>query len=449
MAERILSKSQARALLTLGLPLVGSHLAQLAIGIIDSIMLGRYAYSALAAITLAHSLHFTLFLVGSGFAFAVLPMVARAAASEDAVQVRRVTRMGMWISILYGAAVIPLLLWSEPIFLAMGQTPDLAADAATYLRILSIGMIPSLLVMVLKNYLAALEHTQVVLWTTVAAAVLNAGGNHVLIFGNFGAPELGLQGAAIASVTMQCANLAMLVAFARWRLPQHALFQRLWRPDLGAFGRVFRLGWPIGLTNLAESGLFSASAILVGWLGKLPLAAHGAALQLAAVGFVMHLGLSQAATVRVGQALAAKDTAAMRTCAGTALAISIALSLFVSALFLALPEPFLSIFLDPDEPNRGAILAIGASLLAVAALFQMMDGAQVIALGLLRGIEDTRGPMIIAAFSYWAVGIPVSLVLGFGVGWAGVGVWLGLVAGLGMAAALLLWRFWHRIGALG
>ena len=437
-------RQHSYALLALGLPLIGSHLAQIAIVVTDSLMLGWYSVEALAAITLASSAAFVLFIVGSGFAFAVLPMVAAAVAEGYETQVRRVTRMGMWISALYGGLIMPPLIWSEPILLAIGQEPEIAELAAQYLRIFSIGMVPSLLVMVLKNYLAALERTQIVLWVTIAAAALNVLVNYALIFGNLGAPELGIRGAAIASVVLQIFTLVTICIYTIKVTPEHAMFQRLWRPDPEAFKRVFRLGWPIGLTNLAESGLFSASAVMMGWLGAIPLAAHGIALQLAAITFMVHLGLSQAATVRAGHDLGHKDGRSLRDGAVVVTCMSVLFAGVAIAMYLTIPEFLLGLFLDPLDPDRPEIIIAGVALLAVAALFQLVDGAQVIALGLLRGLQDTQAPMIIATFSYWIIGMPASYVMGFWLGWGGIGVWMGLVVGLTCAAILLMARFWRQ-----
>ncbi len=445
MNSRQTYASHAVSLLALGLPLVGSHLAQIAISATDNIMLGRYSVESLAAVTLGWSFAFVLFIMGSGFAFGVLPMVASAVAEENPAQVRRVTRMGVWISALYGIAVMPLMIWSEHIFSLLGQDPLIGELASRYLMILSVGMAPSLIVMVLKSYLAALERTQVVLWITVFAAVLNGLLNYALIFGNFGAPELGLVGAAIASATMQVATLIVVIVYCAMATPQYALFQRLWRPDPEGFRRVFQLGWPIGLTNLAESGLFSATALMMGWVGALSLAAHGIAIQLAATTFVVHLGISQAATVRVGQAVGRKDGESLRDGAKVTVAVSAVFALLTMAVYLTVPELLLGIFLDADDPDRSAIVAIGVSLLAVAALFQLVDGAQVVALGLLRGVQDTKVPMVHAVVSYWLIGVPSCYVIGFWIGWDGVGVWLGLVVGLFCAAALMMHRFWTHV----
>ncbi|MTJ04469.1 MAG: MATE family efflux transporter [Sediminimonas qiaohouensis] len=441
MSDAITYREHLRATLVLGLPLVGSHVAQFAVQLTDAVMLGWYGVEALAAEVLAGTLFFVLFIMGSGFAWAVMPMVAEAEAADAQARVRRVTRMGLWLSALFGVAVLPLFIWSGPLFALLGQEPRIAALAEGYLLIAGPGILPALLVMVLKSYLAALERTQVVLWVTVGAVAVNIVINYALIFGNWGLPELGVRGAAVASATVNTVSFLMLAGYAAWATPEHALFIRLWRPDWEAFGQVFRLGWPIGITNLAEMGLFAASSFMMGWLGALPLAAHGIALQVTSVMFMVHLGLSNVATVRAGRAMGRGDGEGLKRGAAVVLALSGAVVALTVAAFVLLPGWLMGLFLSPDDPQRGAVVAIGVGLLAAAALFQVADAAQVIALGLLRGVQDTRVPMVIAALSYWAVGIPISYVLGFVLGWGGVGVWLGLAAGLALAGVFMLLRF--------
>ncbi len=433
-----------RAIAILGLPLVGGHLAQFAIGLTDTVMLGWYGVEALAAVTLASSYFFVLFLFGAGFGLAVMPMVATAAAEENETSIRRSTRMGLWLSLIYAALTMPLLWWSHPILVALKQEPQVAQTASEYLRVAGWGIIPALLVMVLKSYLAALERTQIVLWITVAAALVNAVTNYALIFGNWGAPELGVMGAAIASVVTQIVSLLCVVIYAVRVLPEHSLFQRFWRPDWEMFASVLKLGVPIGLTLLAEVSLFATSAFMMGWIGKVPLAAHGIALNLASATFMIHLGLSNAATIRAGNALGRRDRAHLERGAIAVTVMSLAVSILTIILFLTCAEPLISLFMEPDNPQRTQILAIGSGLLAMAALFQLVDGAQVIALGLLRGLQDAKIPMIMAALSYWAVGIPSSYYFGFVQGMDGIGIWLGLVLGLACAAVLLMARFWLR-----
>jgi multidrug resistance protein, MATE family len=436
------STQHLRAITVLGLPLILSHVAQFSISLTDALMLGWYDVTALAAQVLAGMVFFVLFLFGSGFAWAVMPMVAEAESAGESQQVRRVTRMAMWLSILFGTLSMPLMIWSEPLLLALGQTEEIAREASRYLNVAGWGIFPALLVMVLKSYLAALERTQVVLWVTIGAVVVNVIVNYALIFGNWGAPEMGIVGAAWASVAVHFVSLVLLATYAGIVTREHALFIRFWRPDWEAFGQVFRLGWPIGITTLAEVGLFAAASIMMGWLGTLPLAAHGIALQIASLMFMIHLGLGNAATVRAGRALGVQDWGGLRLGAQVVVGLSLLLAGLTVVLFLLVPEFLMGLFLSPDEPDRAGVIAIGVVLLAAAALFQLADAAQVMALSLLRGVQDTKVPMIIATLSYWAVGMPVAYVLGFVFGWGGVGVWLGLAVGLAAAGAFMMWRFW-------
>ena len=437
-------RGHAKAVLMLGLPLIGSHIAQMAIGMTDTVMMGWYGVPDLAAMVLASSMFFLLFIVGSGFAFAVMPMVANAVGAGDDMQVRRITRMGLWASALYVIFVLPIMWWSKTILLALGQEPVVAELAQDYLRITGFGLLPSLFVMVIKSYLAALERTQIVLWVTVAGAVLNGVLNYALIFGHWGAPELGIRGAAIASVMMPIASIPLLMVYIARNMPQHALFQRIWRIDPAAFGQVFRLGLPIGLTNLAETALFNATAIMMGWIGTLQLAAHGIALQWTAVAFMVHVGLSNAATVRAGRAVGRNDGAGLRRGGIAVLVMALILSCVAVLLFLSVPDLLVGVFLDDAEPARDQIISIGVGLLAMAALFHVADSAQVIALGLLRGVQDARVPLILAVISYWLFGIPVGYLFGFTWGYGAVGIWAGLVCGLTLSAVLLNYRFWTR-----
>jgi len=432
------------AIWKLGMPLILSNLAMFAIHITDTVMLGWYDVTALAASTIAGTLFFVTFIVGAGFAQAVTPLVAAAAEENDDVQVRRVTRMGLWLSIFYGLVVTVPFFWAEDILIAIGQDPEVAVLSHIYLQIVIWQMIPALIVMTFKAFLAGMEHTAIILWATIGTAVLNGFINYALIFGNWGMPELGIQGAAIASLTVNLITVLILVAYIMKVLPQFELFKNFWRSDSEILKRVFLLGWPIGLTSLAEGGLFAASAVMMGWIGAIELAAHGIAIQLASLTFMVHLGFSQAATVRAGRALGRHDELSLRRGGVTAIGMSAFFAVVTSLIFLAIPETLVSLFIDPNEPDRAVLLRIGASLIMVAALFQLVDGLQVLALGLLRGVQDTTVPMFMATISYWVIGLPVSYLLAFTLGMGGVGLWLGLVIGLAVAAVLLLWRFWGR-----
>lgn len=444
MSDTLTYPQHMRAISRIGLPLIGGHLAQFLIGLTDTVMMGWYGVAPLAALVLGTTVFAVVFLMGSGFAWAVMPLVASAAAEDDEIAIRRVTRMGLWLSALFALLCLPLFWFSAPLLVGLGQDPALAADAQVYLRITGIAVLPALLVMVIKSYLAALERTAVVFWITLLAAGANALANYALIFGNWGAPELGVAGAAWASMIVQVVSLAGVVAYARFALPDHALFVRLWRPDFEVMGRVLRMGVPIGLTTLAEVGLFAASSIMMGWLGTVTLAAHGIVLQLATAAFMVHVGLSNAATIRAGTAYGRKDASLLRRGALSVLVLSAVVASLSIAVFLTQQELLIGLFLSSDDPDRTAIIAVGSTLLALAALFQLADGAQVLALGLLRGIQDTTVPMIMAAISYWGLGLTSAYLLGFTFGFGGPGVWAGLVIGLGAAGVMMMTRFWLR-----
>jgi multidrug resistance protein, MATE family len=447
MTPQLSNSTHARETLVLGLPLIGSHLAQMALHVTDTVMVGWYGVVPLAAVVLGASSFFIVFVVGSGFAKAVMPMVATAMGQGDEVQVRRDTRMGLWLSIGYGIVMFPVFWWSKAILLALAQQPDVASLAQDYLRIAGFGLVPALCVTVLQSYLAALHRTQVVLWVTLVAVAVNIAVNWVLIFGNWGFPELGVRGAAIATLTVQVLSLLILSLYAGLLpdLRRFHLFQRFWRPDWHAMGQVFRLGVPIGLTGLAEGGMFQASALMMGWIGTVELAAHGIALEVAALTFMMHVGLSSSATIRIARFDGAGDQTALRQAAKVAVVLSFAVAMASVVLFLAVPGAIVSLFIDMSKPESAAILAYGSVLLMVAAVFQLGDGMQVMALGLLRGVRDTKVPLLLAAVSYWLIGIPMSYVLAFPMGYGGVGLWLGLVVGLACASGSLMWRFWRLV----
>ncbi|MEM6275908.1 MAG: MATE family efflux transporter [Pseudomonadota bacterium] len=440
-------RPEAKAMLWLALPLAGSLVAQVALGATDTLMMGRYGVPELAALTVSTSFFFILFLTVSGFSWAALPLIAAAAEQGDDVQVRRVTRMGFWLVTAFGALCILPLFFARPVLLWAGQDPQVAQLGQDYLRIACWGLFPQLWITMLKSYLSALERTGVVLWVTIAALLPNAAINYLLIFGNFGAPELGVRGAAVATLIVGICTFAALMFYALWQFPQHVLLQRIWRPDPQILVRVFRLGWPIAITSVSETGLFTASALLMGIIGTVELAAHGIVLNIASLTFVVHVGISQAATVRAGRAYGRGSQSDLRRSGKVALALSLFFVSITVCFFLGVPELLVRTFLTPTEADFEAVLAMGVFLMAMAALFQLVDAAQVVTLGLLRGVQDTRIPMYMAAFSYWLIGLPVAAGLGIWADVGAAGVWTGLALGLAVAAVLLMYRFWVRMAA--
>ena len=436
-------KLHFKATLSLGLPLIGSHLMQMVPGLTDTIMLGWYGVDELAASVLAHSLFFIILIVGSGFAITVMPMVASAAAIDDKTSVRRSVRMGLWISIIYSIFFVPILLFSENLFLILGQEEHLAKSAQTYLRIAGWSIVPGLLIMVLKSFFSALERPNVVLLSLIIGGLANIVLNYTLIFGNFGMPELGLTGAAIATLVTTIISILILLYFCLFKdeYSLYLIFNNIWRMDIEAFKEVFKLGLPVGITMLAESGLFSATAVMMGWLGTNALAAHGIAIQISGITFMIYLGLANAGTVRVGRAVGRMDNSGLKLASISVIILTIGAVLIVAFTFLSVPKPLLMLFLSPSHVDTPSIILIGVPLLAIAAIFQIADGLQVVVLGLLRGLKDTAIPMVITTICYWGVGIPCSYLFGFVFNWGGKGIWFGLVIGLALASAFLSSRY--------
>lgn len=431
------------ATLKLGIPLIGSQLAFIGLSVTDTIMLGWLGAAPLAAGVLATQLFFLTMIAGSGMANAVSPIVANALGAGDNQSVRRSVRMAMWGSIIYCLIASWHLWFSEPLFILLGQEPDLALAAQDYLRIALWSLPIALFHNAMRSYLTALEYAGILLWSTMFGLVLNVFVNYAFIFGNWGAPALGIRGAAVATLTTSIAMYVVMTIYAVTRkdLKEFEVLNRFFQPDWQALGEVFRLGWPISLTLLAEVSLFSISSVMMGWLGVIPLAAHGIALQVISVIFMIPLGLTFAATVRVGRAVGRKDATGLYRASVSVTGMAIIIAVLAAILLLAAPEPLIRLFLDQDNPDADAIIAIGVPLLAVAAVFQIVDTLQVIAVGLLRGLKDTKIPMYIAVVSYLLFGVSAAYILGFLMGWEGVGVWSGLAVGLFFAAVLLAARF--------
>jgi len=436
-----------RATFSLGIPLIGAQLAQLGIHTTDVVILGRLGAAHLAAIVLSAQFFFTVFILGSGFANAVMPMVAQAYGRGDAVSVRRAVRMGMWVALAYSALMIPLFYNVERILLYAGQKPEVAALAGSYLKIAQWGMAPGLLFMTLRGLVSAHGRAGIVLYVTIIILSVNAFFAYALVLGHFGFPALGMEGAAIVSFCVNLLSFLLITAYIQSRpdMRRYELFVRFWKPDWGALREVVHLGLPIGLTMLAEVGLFTGASLLMGNIGTLQLAAHGIALQLASIAFMIPLGLAQAGTVRVGVAHGRGDRLGVVRAALAVLMIAAVIAVSGGILFALVPTTLASIFLDKAGADSAAVLAIAGPFVVIAGIFQLVDGLQAIAAGLLRGLKDTRIPMVLALISYWPIGFFCAWFFAFPAGFGGIGVWFGFLSGLAAAAVLLNWRFYRLV----
>jgi len=436
--------SHFRATLALGIPFIGAQLAQLGINTTDVMIVGRLGAENLAAMVLSAQFLFTILIFGSGFSIAVIPMVAQAYGRGDIVTVRRSMRMGLWVVTAYWLIMQPAFFYAEEILLAAGQKPEVAKLAHGYILIGHFAVLPGLLYNVMRALVSAIGKAAVVLNVTIAMLVLNAVFAYILVLGHFGFPAMGLEGAAIVSVAVQTAGFLFILAYVQMKeeTRRYEILVRFWRPDWHALWDVVRLGLPISVTILAEVSLFTAASLLMGHIGTIELAAHGIALQWASIAFMIPLGLSQAATVRIGVAHGQGDHQAVVRASVAVMAIAASLAAIGGVLFAIMPEFFARWFLDVSRPEAPEVLAYAGPLIVVAGLFQLVDGIQAIASGLLRGLKDARVPMILALIAYWPIGFFLAWLLAFPLGFGGVGIWFGFLVGLAAAATMLCARFY-------
>jgi multidrug resistance protein, MATE family len=444
-------RAELRASLALAWPLIMANVTQQVIQATDVLLMGRLGATQLAAATLALNLTFTFNLLLLGLLIASSPMMATALGQRfNAVRdVRRTFRAGLWILII---SLPPywLLLWHVGwLMRAFGQAPELAEQGQTFLRAYMWCTGPWLLFQLLRNFVSALERPRIVLWLSIAGIALNALLSWSLIFGHFGLPALGLAGGGLGStLTWLILCGALMAVMSRDRqFRRFRLFGRFWRFDGERTLAMVRLGWPIGVTMGLEMGVFALAAYFMGWIGAPAVAAHAVALQLAALTFMVPLGLGQAATVRVGLALGRRDSAGIRRAGWASWIAGVAFMGAMALVMWSIPRWLITIFLT-EVPANAAVIALAVSFLKVAAAFQLVDGAQVIGAGMLRGLHDTRWPLMFALVGYWGVGLGIGVWLAFGADWKGLGIWVGLASGLAAVAALMLarWLLRDRIG---
>lgn len=432
--------------MVLGLPLIGAQLAQMAINATDVLMIARLGSEKLAASVLAFNMYIMLWFFGMGVIQAVIPLGAKAYGRRELRDFRRVVRMGLWFSIVYCGPAWCVTFYAEEILLLLKQDPEISRLAGVYMTTLQWTLLPALALMAVRGFMTVTGHTAAILVATLVGVVLNIVLDYVLIFGHFGFPRLELVGAGLASFFSSAMSLVFIVVFVMRdrKLRRYSIFGRFWRVDWVKLWAVVRVGVPIALTIIAEASLFSGSAVLMGWMGPTELAAHGIALQIVSITFMVPVGLSQACLTRVGRAHGRGDDAAVSRAGWAALITSLVFMLCFAIVFWVFPEALVSLYLNPADPDAPTVLTYAVSFLGVAAIFQLFDGGQIIGVNNLRGIGDTTVPLIYAAIGYWVIGFSLSIGLGFGAGWGGVGVWSGLAGGLCFVAVLANVRFYRR-----
>ncbi len=429
------TRADFHELLRLGSPIILIQIGLMAMGVVDTLMVGRISAAALAAVALANLYTIGWSILGLGVLIALDPVVSQALGAQDEIAVRRAVQRGLVLALVLTVPTTMLYLAVEPVLEFVQQPPEVIPFAAGYVYRTSIAVFPFYAFIVLRQSLQAHRRTRPILITIVAANVVNALLNYVWIFGRLGFAELGVLGSAWATMVSRWL-MAIFLLLLGWKYLRPYLTQlasRVFAPR--AIGRMLAIGIPIGVQMMFEWGAFAAVALLMGWLGVSEVAAHQIALNLASLTFMVPLGVASAASVIVGHAVGRGDESGVRRSSLAALTVGVGFMAAMGAAFILFPVSLARLYTDSAE-----VLAVAVLLIPIAGVFQVFDGIQVVAMGLLRGLGDTRMPMAASMVGFWCIGIPISLWLAFVENLGGQGLWWGLVVGLAMVALFLLLR---------
>lgn len=426
-------------------PVVAAQLGQMSMGFIDTVMVGRLGKEALAGVALGNTLFFFLLILCTGMVQAVSPMVSQAVGAGKPDTIERSTRQGLWLGVLLSLPVL-ILLWNiESILHLLGQSEVAVDGSSSYIRAIMWAFLPACWFTALRSFVEGLARPLPVTLITISGALLNAGANYILMFGAGPIPALGLVGTGLASTIVFWTMFGLLSVLVVTRKPfrEYTVFGNVRTPDFETLRELFDIGWPMGISRGIEAGLFMITALMVGSIGATSLAAHQVAIQCAAFMFMVPMGVGIAGQVRVGHAAGRGDRAGTRRAGYASISIATAFMTLSMFVFLLVPEWIVSLYLDTAKPDNEAVVALAVQLIGVAAIFQVVDGLQIAAAEALRGLKDTRGPMVIGFFSYWGVGLSLGYLFGIHLGYGAPGLWWGLVAGLAAASVWLTFRF-HR-----
>ncbi len=434
-------RSHVKTTLLVAYPVMLSQLGHVLVGVADSVMVGALGAEPLAAVSLANGLVSLGLMFGIGVSLAITPLVAAADGGDTTHNRTQIFRHGLVINLLTGVGLVGLLVGSAGVLPWLNQPPAVVELAIPYLIIVALSLLPFMFFQTFRQYAEGLSFTRTAMVITLSANLLNVLLNYLLIYGYGGMPAWGLNGAGVATLVSRIMMAAVMMRYVlrapwfQWSpLRLRTLQRRLFR-------RMLKIGVPTGFQYIFEVGAFSFASIMMGWLGTRALAAHQIALNLAAVSYMVATGLAAAATVRVGNQLGRRDLPNLRRVGNSTLLMSTVLMGTSAGVFLLLNDTLPTLYVD-EVP----VIDLAASLLVIAAFFQLSDGVQAVALGVLRGMADVKTPTLITLIAYWGVGLPVAYGLAFPLGWGAAGIWVGLLISLTLAAVLLVLRF-RRLSA--
>lgn len=438
MKIRNIYKSELSDTIKLAVPVSIGQLGHIAMGVVDSMMVGQVGAVPLAAASLVTGIFFLILVIGFGVAFAVTPLTAIAKGSGKNDECGTVLREGFILNFFISLILFAILYFTADFLALLNQTPEVTNEAAVYLRVLSFSVIPMLLFQNHRSFSEGLSFVSPPMYIAIFANFANAFFNWILIFGNLGFPALGLKGAGIATLfTRSLMMIAMLIYVhksGKFKIYLDAFFSK--KLDLKLMKKILEIGLPSGFQYFFEVAAFSFAAVMVGWIGSFQLAAHQIAINLSSVTYMIILGISSAGSIRVAEAYGMKSAEKVRRAGFSALLISLAFNLMTAALFFLMRD-----ILPTFYNNNANVIALASQLLIIAGFFQIFDGAQATDLGILRGMKDTKKPLLVTVFAYWVIGIPAGYYLAFNMNYGAVGVWIGLTIGLAIVGVLLTLRF--------
>jgi len=433
--------------LKLASPVMLGMVGHIMVSFADNIMVGQLGAKELAAVSLGNSFFFIAMSLGVGFATAITPLVAEADSSKNTRAVTSSLKHGLILCVCISLALLLGMLFSVPLMEKMNQPKDVVVLAMPYLKIIAISIVPLVIFEGLKRFSDGLSKTKYPMYAAVFSNALNIILNYLLIFGMFGFPKLGIIGAGIGTLISRILMVLfiILIFFNKHKIKTYFLNIDFLKTEKKVFKKIFNLGFPSALQMLFEVGIFTAAIWLSGTLGKIYQAANQIAFNLSAITFMVGVGLGVAAMIRVGNQKGLSDFISLRRIAISVFLLTILIEIIFAIIFLVFNEWLPTLYLETNNPEKiienSEVILIASQLLIIVALFQIFDGLQVAILGALRGMQDVKVPTLIAFISYWVIGFPICYYLGLHTPLKSVGIWIGLLIGLGSASLLLFIRF--------
>lgn len=434
-------RREIRPTLTLALPIMAGMVSQMLMGLADTVMIGRVGVVPLAASSFVNAVAHLPLVFGLGLLSSIAVLTAQAYGARRADDAGETLRHGLIVSLITGLLAMFSMFALHPFLHRLGQPPEVAAAADQYLLLFGVSLFPALVAHGCKQFAEALKHPWVPTFVMLGGVLLNVLLNWILIYGNLGAPAMGLEGAGWATVIARAVMMLVLLGYVlgapSLRAYQPVRWRAVWSRQ--RFGQLIHLGWPVAGQHFCEVSAFALAAVMMGWISAEAIAAHQIAITCAALSFMFALGLGMAACIRVGHAYGARQFTRMRRIGFGAVGLAAGIMATFGILFAVAGGPIAGWFIEST-----IVVQLTAQLLIVAAVFQIADGVQVTAISALRGLGDVRAPAVIAVIAYWVLALPIGSLLAFRAQLGAVGMWVGLATGLGAAAVGLAWRFHTR-----